>query len=138
MSHLKYYAAPAASTEFMGYDLSKYANAVRVGDRIELQGHPGSDPNTQALPPGGAEAEFAQAFKNVDTTLKVAGGKGWSQVFKVMAFFGQYNDENLAIFMKEFEKWCPDHKPILSVYIVKLVLPEMRIELEVSAHDPAA
>jgi enamine deaminase RidA (YjgF/YER057c/UK114 family) len=98
----------------------------------------GFDPQTQTLPPGGAVAESAQAFKNVETTLKVAGRKGWSQVFKVVAFFGKYNDENLAIFMKEFEKWCPDHKPILSVYVVKLVMSEMSIQLEVTAHDPVA
>jgi hypothetical protein len=50
-----------------------------------------------------------------------------------MASFGEY-DENLNIFIKEVRKWSSDHKPLLSIYVVKLIMLEMRIELKVPVH----
>ena len=39
---------------------------------------------------------------------------------------------------KEYlKKWCPNHQPIWTVLgVEKLALPEMMIEVEVTAHDP--
>jgi hypothetical protein len=39
MFSLKCCTAPVASAQLMGYELSEYADAVWVGDRIELQNH---------------------------------------------------------------------------------------------------
>jgi hypothetical protein len=55
------------------------------------------------------------------------------QAFKVMASFGEY-DENPNIFIKEVQKWSSDHQPLSCIYVVKLVMLEMRIELKVSVH----
>ena len=40
-------------------------------------------------------AQIDQAFVNVDTCLKDAGGKGWSQVYRVNSYHVPINDEAL-------------------------------------------
>ena len=50
----------------------------------------GWDPNATSFEdlkfPSDIGAQIDQAFANVDIALKEAGGKGWSQVFKVRSY----------------------------------------------------
>lgn len=79
--------------------------------------------------------EIDQAFENVDHNLKDAGGKGWSQVFRVNSYHTDMSDEALGHMIKNLRKWMPDHQPLLTcVGVTKLGRGSMRIEIEVSAY----
>lgn len=80
--------------------------------------------------------EIDQAFKNVDHNLKDAGGKGWSQVFRVNSYHTDMSDEAIVHMVKNLKKWMPNHQPLLTcVGVTKLGREGMRIEIEVSAYD---
>jgi enamine deaminase RidA (YjgF/YER057c/UK114 family) len=77
-----------------------------------------------------------QAFANVDLNLRVAGGKGWSQVFKVNSYHVPINDEALEVMVRNFKKWMPDHQPLWTcVGVSGLGEDDMRVEIEVVALD---
>lgn len=81
--------------------------------------------------------QIDQAFANVELALKDAQGKGWGQVFKVISYHLPLNEEALEAMLRNFKKYMPDHKPIWScVGVTRLALDDMRIEIEVVAHDP--
>jgi enamine deaminase RidA (YjgF/YER057c/UK114 family) len=96
----------------------------------------GWDPITNKISEN-LDEEIDQAFSNVDLNLKDAGGKGWSQVFRVNIYcVTNLNEQAFAAMLRNFKKWMPDHQPIFTlVGVTQLGLPEMRIEIEVSAHD---
>lgn len=96
----------------------------------------GVDPDTCEFHKSVAE-QIDQTFANVDLTLKDAGGKGWSQVYRVTSYHVPLDEEALAAMVRNFEKWMPDHRPIWSAYgIAGLGVPERVVEIEVAAHDP--
>lgn len=96
----------------------------------------GWDSNTGEVP-SDREAEIINVFKNVDLNLRTAGGKGWSQVFKVRLFVTDMNEEFVGLFLKHFKQWVPDHQPILTgVGVAALAAPDMHLEVEVHAHIP--
>jgi enamine deaminase RidA (YjgF/YER057c/UK114 family) len=82
-------------------------------------------------------AQIDLAFQNVDLALKTAGGKGWSQVFRVNSYHVPLNNEALEAMCRNFKKWMPDHQPIwTTIGVQRLGEDDMRVEIEVSAHDP--
>ena len=82
------------------------------------------------------EEEIAIAFKNVETALKMVGGKGWSQVYRVNSYHVPMNDEAMAAMVRNFKKWMPNHRPIWTcIGVPRLGDPEMKVEIEVVAHD---
>ncbi|KAL2759918.1 hypothetical protein ACRALDRAFT_1026717 [Sodiomyces alcalophilus JCM 7366] len=134
MSHLQYFAYPDHGVRLQ--EAMHYSQAVRVGDRIECAGQCGWDAKTGKVPED-PEREIANAFKNVDINLKSAGGKGWSQVYKVRLYVTDLSDEFIGTFLKYLREAVPDHKPILTgVKVASLSGPDMRLEVEVSAHVP--
>ena len=81
--------------------------------------------------------QIDQAFENVDLALKDAGGKGWDQVFRVNSYHVPLNNEALEAVVRNFRKWMPNHQPIwTAVGVQRLGEDDMRVEIEVSAHDP--
>ncbi|KAJ5171981.1 hypothetical protein N7492_004574 [Penicillium capsulatum] len=134
MSHLQYYA-------YKDHGLRQtksfwYHQAVRVGDRIECAGQGGWDPVTGEFEKE-INAQIDLAFTNVERCLKDAGGKGWSQVFRVNSYHVPINDEALAAMVRNFKKYMPDHQPIWTcVGVSRLGEDDMRVEIEVVAHDP--
>jgi len=87
--------------------------------------------------------EIDQAYANVDLALRDAGGKGWSQVYKVNMYVLEAvmtDDAALQHVIENLKKWVPDHQPLLTaVGVAKLGAGSsgsMRIEIEVVAHDP--
>lgn len=82
-------------------------------------------------------AQIDQAFENVEHNLRDAGGKGWEQVFRVNSYHVPINNEALAAMTRNFKKWMPNHKPIWTcVGVTRLGEDDMRVEIEVTAHDP--
>ncbi|RDW76447.1 RidA family protein [Aspergillus mulundensis] len=133
MSHLQY-SSYKGFGEHMREALS-YSQAVRIGDRIEISGQGGWDPSTLKVH-ADLSQEIEQAFANVDLALKDAGGKGWSQVYRVRIFTTEIkNEELMRLLVENLRKWMPDHKPVLTgVGVTGLALEGMRIEIEAFAH----
>ncbi|KAJ3515502.1 hypothetical protein NM208_g14958 [Fusarium decemcellulare] len=138
MSHLKYGVYEGAGE--WARDNLGYSQTVRVGDRIEASGQGGWIWQNGTLDfPKTVEEQIDQAFRNVDTALKAAGGKGWDQVFRVNSYHLEITPEVNASMKKNYEKWMPNHKPIWTQIGVKqLGAPGMAVEIEVSAHDAGA
>ncbi|KAH7013093.1 putative L-PSP endoribonuclease family protein [Ilyonectria destructans] len=115
-----------------------YSQAVRVGDRIEICISGGWDPNSAPpVLPTDLKAQIDQAFCNIDHTLKNAGGRGISQVFRINSYHPNLSQETLGFMKENLEKWFPDHRPIwTAVGVEKLALPEMLIEIEAVAYAP--
>ncbi|KAF4547621.1 Hypothetical protein D9617_39g039570 [Elsinoe fawcettii] len=109
MSHLKYYSYDGVGKR--NREQYSYSQAVRVGDRIECSGQGGWNPESGAYNTE-INAQIDQAFENVDLNLKDAGGKGWSQVFRVNSYHVPLNNEALYAMVRNFKKWMPDHQPI--------------------------
>lgn len=153
MSSLKYYVYPGAGE--WARDNIGYNQAVRVGDRIECsgQGTWSSSCGRTAVSdskiggwhfkdgvlqfPENISDEIDQAFENVATALKNAGGKGWPQVFRVNSYHTDITPEVTSRMGENFKKWMPDHKPIWTeIGVAKLGAPNMNVEIEVVAYDP--
>ncbi|EEU34934.1 uncharacterized protein NECHADRAFT_93173 [Fusarium vanettenii 77-13-4] len=115
-----------------------YVQAARVGDVIHLAGQGGWDQETfEVYKEIGPQVD--QAFANVDYNLKNAGGKGWSQVFKIRSYHTQLNEEAQNAMVRNFRKWMPDHKAVWTcVQVGRLGEDNMRVEIEVEAYDPKA
>ncbi|KAL3426419.1 L-PSP endoribonuclease family protein [Phlyctema vagabunda] len=133
MSNLQYYAYKGLG-EKQVKDFH-YSQAVRVGDRIECAGQGGWDPTTGEFYKE-INQQIDRAFANVDLNLRDAGGKGWSQVFRVNSYHVPINNEALAAMVRNFAKWMPDHQPLWTcVGVTRLGEDDMRVEIEVSAYD---
>ncbi|PHH93407.1 hypothetical protein CDD83_3720 [Cordyceps sp. RAO-2017] len=134
MSHLRYY-----NYEKQGVEMNKnfyFSQAVRVGDYIESSGQGGWDPTTGKLAPD-AVTQIEQAFANVERCLRDAGGKGWSQVFKVQTFHVGLDEATCQAVVRCLKKYMPDHQPTWTCLGIKnLALEEMLAEVQVVAHDP--
>ncbi|KAL1894238.1 hypothetical protein Sste5346_006024 [Sporothrix stenoceras] len=122
------------------HDVFQYSQAVRIGDRIEISGQGGWDPKSAppVLKPD-VEHQIDQTFKNIDLTLKTAGGKGLSQVYSIRTYQPNLSKtpETFEILVKKVAEYFPDHKPIWTALGVEsLAMPEMLIEIEAVAYDP--
>ncbi|GCB21163.1 2-iminobutanoate/2-iminopropanoate deaminase [Aspergillus awamori] len=134
MSHLTYYNYEGVGKR--NQQTFKYSQAVRIGDRIECSGQGGWDPNTGEFYKE-INAQIDQAFKNVELNLKNAGGKGWEQVFRVNSYHVPINNEALDAMVRNFKKYMPNHEPLWTcVGVTRLGEDDMRVEIEVVAHDP--
>lgn len=86
--------------------------------------------------PAEIQEEVDQAFENVATNLKHAGGKGWSQVYRVVTYSTDFKATHDHI-VANFRKHMPGHHPTWTAVGVKdLGLPTAHIEIEVEAYDP--
>ncbi|KAK4032367.1 hypothetical protein C8A01DRAFT_50836 [Parachaetomium inaequale] len=135
-SHLQYYSYPGYGVR--SRETLRYSQAVRVGDSIECGGQGATStllipytrermgPSTDKIHTE-IDAQIDQAFANVDLNLKNAGGKGWSQVFKIRSYYVPLNDEAMKAMVRNINinKYMPDHQRIWTV-------------LSVVAHDPEA
>lgn len=154
MSHLTYYSYDGVGKR--NREQYKYSQAVRIGDRIECseQGQSRTSqpvsinaPNNQ-IKTGGWDhatgvfhreinAQIDQAVANVELNLKDAGGKGWEQVFRVNSYHAPLNNEALEAMVRNFKRYTPDHQPLWTVVgASRLGEDDMRVEIEVVAHDP--
>ena len=143
MSHLTYNNYPGFGQQLS--DTTHYSQAVRIPGNpslIKCSGQGGWDPETGAIEPptskAAIETQVAQAFSNVDLTLRNAGSKrGWSDVYLARIYFVDL--ETPGLFEKTVEcmkQWCPDHRPVVTgVTVQGLALEGMRIEIEVEACD---
>jgi enamine deaminase RidA (YjgF/YER057c/UK114 family) len=84
---------------------------------------------------GDLETEINQAFANCELNLKNAGGKGWSQVYRVTTYSTDVKSQ-FEIMVANLKKWMPDHKATWTLLGVKeLGLETMHFEIDVEAYD---
>ena len=82
-------------------------------------------------------AQIDRAFANVELNLRDAGGKGWEQVFRVNSYHVPLNNEAMEAMERNFRKYMPGHEPLWTcVGVSRLGEDDMRVEIEVVAHDP--
>lgn len=74
--------------------------------------------------------EIDQAFANCDYNLRHAGGKSWSQVYKIVTYTTDVPATHGGI-VEKMKKWMPDHMPVWT----ELGLKVMRFEIDVAAYD---
>lgn len=76
-----------------------------------------------------------QAFANCDSNLRHAGGKGFSQVYRVVTYTTDMDAAHESI-VKNLRKWMPDHRPIWTeLGVRKLGAEKMKFEIDVEAYD---
>lgn len=67
---------------------------------------------------------------------RAAGGKGWSQVFRLTTYHVVLDDEVFAAMERNLRAWVPDYELIWTcIGVAKLAYPELRVEIEVVALD---
>ena len=94
------------------------------------------------IPPTGVyhpdiTAQIDQAFANVELNLKDAGGKGWERVFRVSSYHVPLNNEALEAMVPDFKRYMPNRQPLWTVVgVSRLGEDDMRVKIEVVAHDP--
>lgn len=94
-----------------------------------------TDINLETLIKADLIEEIDQAFENCDYNLKNAGGKGWSQVYKVVTYSTDIKSQHESI-VKNLRKWMPNHRAIWTELGVKeLGLDTMHFEIDVEAYD---
>lgn len=87
--------------------------------------------------PTDAAAQIDNAFANIEKALKAAGGKGWSQVFRVNTTHLPLNEEAMAAVQRNFKKYMPDHQPLwTAVGVQRFGADRMAVEIEAVAYDP--
>jgi enamine deaminase RidA (YjgF/YER057c/UK114 family) len=113
-----------------------YAQAVRIGDRVETSGQGGWDDDWNF--PESLEDEIAQAFENVERTLASAGAT-WSEVVAVSSyhiptstdFIGEVHNR---VMVEQLRKRMGDRSPIWTeIGVPALGAPKMRVEIRVTA-----
>ena len=103
--------------------MGHYSQAVRAGDLVFVAGQPGidlgasSDPATAVAVPGGFEAEWRQAFRNLEAVLKAA-GSGLEHVVKTTTFLTDLENGEAA--NRLYAEYFPTNPPARSSPIVKL------------------
>jgi len=118
--------------------MGHYSQAVRVGDLLFIAGQPGidlsgsADPNTAQAVPGGFEAEWRQAFQNLQAILEAA-GSGLEHVVKTTTFLTDLDNGGAA--NRLYAEYFPINPPARSSPVV--VLPRhLLISVEAIAVVP--
>lgn len=133
MSRPEFFVTPGYG-DFMRENLH-YAQAVKVGNRVETSGQGGWDNEFNI--PSLVEEEIAQAFANITKTLAIAGA-GWKDVIHVNSYHvGGFPPEVNEAMVKWYRYYMPDHVPIWTeLGVESLGLPAMRVEIRVTAIMP--
>lgn len=81
--------------------------------------------------------QIDRAFANIDLNLKDAGGKGWSQVYKIRSYHNPLDEVALTAMIRNIREWSPDHAPVWTcIGVTKFGEEGMKVEIEVEAYDP--
>ncbi len=113
-----------------------YAQAVRIGDRVEIAGQGGWDNDFNF--PDDLRAEIRQAFENVADILGRM-DSSWEKVIHVNSYhvgLAGHQDEMNETMGALFREYMPNHKPVwTNVGVTALGHPRMRVEIRVTAID---
>lgn len=111
--------------------LFHYSQAVKIGNRVEIAGQGGWNDDWE-FPPSITE-EIAQAFRNVERTLALAGA-GWKRVIHVNSYHVGLDEAIVQTMSERFRHYMPDHAPVWTILgVPALGDPKMRVEIRVIA-----
>ena len=113
-----------ASEEKVGY-----ARAVVVDDWVFVSGTTGFDPETKQFP-NDVESQCENCFRNIERALKEAGAS-LDDLVRVLIFIANEGDfERIAPIIR---KHCYPARPANTTVFAKMVMPQMLVEVEVTA-----
>ena len=115
--------------------LGPYSHAVVSGDFVFLSGQLGLDPATNALAPGGVEAETRQSLSNISAILAEL-GLSLSDVVKTTVFLRDLGDfaRMNAVYAEFFPKDFPARSAVQAAALPK----NGAVEIEVIVSSGAA
>lgn len=109
-----------------------FSTAVRVGHMLYLSGQIGTD-STNALVPGGIEAETRQVMTNIKRVLE-ANGSGMDRVVKCLVMLADIAE--WARMNTVYVTFFPTHKPARSAMGASGLALNSRVEIECMATVP--
>jgi enamine deaminase RidA (YjgF/YER057c/UK114 family) len=108
-----------------------YSHAVAVGGRLLIvSGQIGVDQEGQVVGRGDFEQQAVQAFENLKRVL-AAGGARMEDVVRLGVFVA--GREYLPKFREIRTRYFPGPKPVSTLVIAGLILPELLLEIEATA-----
>jgi len=107
-----------------------FSPGILAGSTLYLSGHLGRDPVSNALVPGGIEAETRQALANVREVLRTA-GMDFRDVASVTAYITSFDD--FAKFNAVYREFFPNDPPARATVQVAALNVGARIELQMIA-----
>jgi enamine deaminase RidA (YjgF/YER057c/UK114 family) len=111
--------------------LFHYSQAVKIGNRVEIAGQGGWNDDWEF--PASITEEIAQAFRNVERTLALAGA-GWKHVIHVNSYHVGLDEAIVQTMSDRFRHYMPDHAPVWTILgVPALGDPKMRVEIRVIA-----
>lgn len=84
--------------------------------------------------PTSLSEEVNQTFDNVEHALKLAGGKGMDQIYRVRFYITVPLDEIVEYVVRNMKERFKAHGPLLTCVQVTALYKTMRIEMEADAH----
>lgn len=112
--------------------VSHYCHVVRAGNHIWVSGTVGMAADGSV--PDGVVEQFDLAIRNLDASLKAAGG-GAEHVVKVTVFLTDIDDRPLINPARQ--RYFGEHRPASTlVEVSALVLPKLKVEIEAQAVLP--
>lgn len=134
MSNVEFFVTPGYGDRKL--EKFHYAQAVKVGNRVEISGQGGWNDNEEF--PESVEEEIIRAFDNVERTLALAGAS-WKDVIHVNSYHVPtatdfIGDEHLSVMTDQFRKRMGARAPIWTCIGVHVLGDRrMRVEVRVTA-----
>ncbi len=115
------------------YDRYHYAPAVRIHDVLYVSGQVGRDEALKVVED--PEAQFVQAWKNVEKVLAFA-GLGFEDVFELETWFVDFR-KYLPLFLKVKDQFIKSNFPTWTGFgITEFSTPGLLVEIKVTAMYP--
>ena len=111
------------------YEKFHYAPAVRVDNTLYIAGQVGRDENLQVLQ--GAEAQFAQAFENLQKVLTAAGAT-LEDVVDIVTYHTDMRDILLFLQVKD-RYFTRDYPAWTAIGTPALAMPGLLVEIKATA-----
>ena len=118
------------STEKAPKAIGPYSVAIRTESLVFTSGQLGLDPLTQALVPGGVEAETRQALTNLKHVLSEA-GSGLDRAVKTIVFLKDMAD--FPLMNAVYAEFFPENPPARSTVAVAGLPKGGAVEIEIIA-----
>ncbi len=111
-----------------------FSEAVQVGDMLYLSGQIGVMPGSNALVPGGIEAEARQTMDNIGAILQRR-GLTFEAIVKCTVMLGDIDDWPVfnAVYVEYFN---PDRMPARSAFAASGLAYHGKVEVECWAYNP--
>lgn len=112
------------------YDTYHYAPGILIGDTLYMSGQVGRDARLNVVQ--GAEAQFTQAFRNVEKVLTTAGAS-FDDVVELETWFAD-DMADLKTFMAVKDRFFTGHYPTWTGFAVKgFSMPGILVEIKCKA-----